>query len=681
MSIQIESIILYNHDGEVRRLDFQVGAVNIITGRSNRGKSAIIPIIEYCMGNSEFEVPGDVIKKTVAYYCVIFTNGNERLLVAKPPPSEGSSRQSRGRYILNPLTIPVGLEELNPTSNDDEIRRHIGILLRQTQGMSQQISQQRSIERSRYFLFQKSTTILHDHLLFHRQESDAAQIRESLPFFLGIRQEEEIALAEALVEATNAIKRTRRQIGEARRRLNDSIQRGRALVQDLSGVGLLGAEHTNADTTDIMGIVRVLRDAIMQWQPGQAPTIADQRLPGLQNQLRAAKENHVRTQMQIQAARSMQQDAAGYTEQMEEQRMRLQSIDVISRQNPFDFVDSTVTCPLCNSTLTDSSIDIPKISAIRSSLGKLNSDLASVRRERSEWSEIIEDMEARLRSEEREIGRIQIEVTRVLREVQTQENILQEIVSANSRADRMIGRAESFLEFTQTEHLDELEAERVQAEINLAELQRRMDDLNPEEISRRVLGNLTEQMTTWSTSLDFSYEGRFNLDIERLTVVVDTNDSSIPMHQLGGNPNILGCHLIALLALHKHFIEYKQPVPGFLVLDQPVQGYFPSKNDGAESIPESKQAKTQDSETEAATRIFDFLFMVNRSLAPNLQIIVLEHALLNNEQFQHALVGGETWFDDDGLIPQGWIESIETGIDQLPLLDEVQSHKDSESGR
>ena len=49
VSIQIESIILYNHAGEVRKLDFKVGAVNIITGRSNRGKSAIIPIIEYCL--------------------------------------------------------------------------------------------------------------------------------------------------------------------------------------------------------------------------------------------------------------------------------------------------------------------------------------------------------------------------------------------------------------------------------------------------------------------------------------------------------------------------------------------------------------------------------------------------------------------------------------------------------
>jgi hypothetical protein len=39
------------------------------------------------------------------------------------------------------------------------------------------------------------------------------------------------------------------------------------------------------------------------------------------------------------------------------------------------------------------------------------------------------------------------------------------------------------------------------------------------------------------------------------------------MEKMGGGSNALGCHLICLVALHRFFIKYKRPVPGFLVLD------------------------------------------------------------------------------------------------------------------
>ncbi|MDY6994833.1 MAG: hypothetical protein SVR94_19785, partial [Pseudomonadota bacterium] len=58
MSMQIKSIILYNGKQEKpRQLNFKLGTVNIITGSSNTGKSTIIPIIHYCLGYSELELP------------------------------------------------------------------------------------------------------------------------------------------------------------------------------------------------------------------------------------------------------------------------------------------------------------------------------------------------------------------------------------------------------------------------------------------------------------------------------------------------------------------------------------------------------------------------------------------------------------------------------------------------
>ena len=62
MSLQIKQIALYNVKGAVRVLNFSLGKVNIITGKSNTGKSALIDIVEYCLGRSTFNVPEGVIR-------------------------------------------------------------------------------------------------------------------------------------------------------------------------------------------------------------------------------------------------------------------------------------------------------------------------------------------------------------------------------------------------------------------------------------------------------------------------------------------------------------------------------------------------------------------------------------------------------------------------------------------
>src|SRR5437763_663229 len=84
MSMQIKSIILYNANGQTRTINFRLGAVNIISGRFNTGKSAILQIVEYCLGNAEFEIPDGVIHQDVAWYGVLYQVNRHEVFVAKP---------------------------------------------------------------------------------------------------------------------------------------------------------------------------------------------------------------------------------------------------------------------------------------------------------------------------------------------------------------------------------------------------------------------------------------------------------------------------------------------------------------------------------------------------------------------------------------------------------------------
>ena len=86
MSMQIKTIVLYNKQGDIRKLEFHIGAVNIITGRSRTGKTAISNIIDYCLGRSKYYVPESEQFDAISWYGVLFMLDNNDIFIAKPRP-------------------------------------------------------------------------------------------------------------------------------------------------------------------------------------------------------------------------------------------------------------------------------------------------------------------------------------------------------------------------------------------------------------------------------------------------------------------------------------------------------------------------------------------------------------------------------------------------------------------
>jgi Protein of unknown function (DUF3732) len=103
--------------------------------------------------------------------------------------------------------------------------------------------------------------------------------------------------------------------------------------------------------------------------------------------------------------------------------------------------------------------------------------------------------------------------------------------------------------------------------------------------------------------------------------------------------------LVAYLALHKLFVEQNRPVPRFLVLDQPTQAFYPPDTPPDEAV-------LGDSDREAVEAIFLLLHEVASELAPELQVIVMDHATLDKQWFQDAIV--EEWRGGKRLIPASW---------------------------
>ena len=119
---------------------------------------------------------------------------------------------------------------------------------------------------------------------------------------------------------------------------------------------------------------------------------------------------------------------------------------------------------------------------------------------------------------------------------------------------------------------------------------------------------------------------------------------------MGSGENWMGYHIITHLALHKWFVEKGRPVPGLLILDQPTQVYFPTEPRADRSLEE-----LNDDDRAAVKRLFEFIFDVTSGLSPKLQVIITDHADLDEPWFQAAVK--ERWRGGVRFVPASWYES------------------------
>ena len=122
MTWRIKSLVLYQRDGVDRRiLSFETHGVNIITGNSQTGKSAVLDILNYLLMSKSCPIPKGIIRQAVSHVGGHFIGPDEELLILRPLPSFGNKVSTQGWYELGKeLKFPNEIPEM--TFNRDAIR-------------------------------------------------------------------------------------------------------------------------------------------------------------------------------------------------------------------------------------------------------------------------------------------------------------------------------------------------------------------------------------------------------------------------------------------------------------------------------------------------------------------------------------------------------------------------------
>lgn len=325
----------------------------------------------------------------------------------------------------------------------------------------------------------------------------------------------------------------------------------------------------------------------------------------------------------------------GYSTEAKQQEVRLESINLYSENSEF----ATNTCPLCDSILD---VAMQTIQNINQSLNNIKNDLKFTNEESPRIQAYIETVEGSYHEIESELKIIEKSITALYVEDEKAKTLR----DLNIRRGKVIERISLFLERIDTDlEIEDIVSKIENLRFRIKELENKIDSDNEKERLLSILNKINLQMSKWVENLDVEYQDSpIRFDLSRLTMFIDTENKPIALPQIGSGANWVAYHLLLTLALHQHFIQNNRPLPRFIIFDQPTQVYYP---------PEKSDNLVEISADElAVNKMFDFIFDVVESLAPNFQVLITDHAYLNNERFKGAVT--EIWRDGLKLIPNDW---------------------------
>lgn len=650
MTIQILDIVVYSHDGRRRELQLKAGKVNIITGSSKSGKSALIEVVNYCFGSGKCEVPEGPIRRAVSWFGLRLQLASGQAFIARRCPAP-AAQSSADCFVAmaNEVALPDHVE-LRQTTNTDGL---VG-LLNQWSGIKENLHEpspghtrlalSANVRHALLLCFQPQDEIIRRQQLFHQagDRSYADAIRDTLPYFLGAVDDDYVRRVSELRRLKDELRSVERQLNEMKSLRGEGISKAAGLLAQAREVGLTGALAASWEET-VGALQLVARMPLSGVDPVEADANSGAELGRLLEVRRELVEGQSRLREEMAAVQAVGRDERGYATEAGEQRARLVSIGIFEGAGAGGH-----SCPLCAQALPVDAVP-PEVEQIRRELSEVSSQLASVTSVAPQIVKAVAELEGRLQGARTQLAKNRAE----MEAVRGSSEALRKASDDGARRAHILGRialyVESMPDLPDSKGLEE-RAQRLRGQCEVLE-----EELSDERVQERltsIFALMGNRMTEWSKKLLLEHsEASIRFDLKKLTVFADTFDGGIPMAHMGSGENWVSYHLIVHLALHEWFVKRNRPVPRFLFLDQPSQVYFPPEKDVDGTLSSGKEEDRQ-----AVIRMFRLVFDVVEALAPGLQVVITEHADIAEPWYQSAVA--QRWRNGVKLVPEDWPRAI-----------------------
>lgn len=640
MKCYVEYIGVVDKEHGVHHVPFKPG-LNIVTGRSSKGKSAILDIFDYCLGSSEDTIPEGIITDRAKYFFTVLRFPGVSVVTGRM--AAGNScflRELSGPAVDDALELIEDVDTFftqNFFQHKDaflkSLGRYFGVTLQNIdtdplhKEMTGKWSATPSVRSFASFMLQHQNLVANRHAIFYRFEEKRKrdQAIDQFKIFMNIVGEDYFDLAKLRTEALYELKRAIAQIPKQEKIKEEYLDEFKTLLKEYEA--LAGQPLTELTPGQIWAKPKPALERI---------TGISVRVDGLSNAFEARRDE-LRDQKAglmstIQKALNTRYLLKVSTEQASGFAESLTALPIPSATNL-----EHAACPVCASQSDVAEDEANKLSA---AIHWLNGELQVSRYAREGFGEERRKLDNDLKQYRKELAAIEA----ALKPLDDEADRLEKSKSVDAAAqkaklklelaiERRIANppseVEGMVEFWQNEveRFDELMAQ-YDVESKLWALQ---NDINK---TMRALGkNFDFEDSYKSGSLKFDVE---TFDLWHEKPIEGGRVKKVFLRSMGSGANWLYSHLTLFMALHYQFAAHPTcKVPPILFLDQPTQVYFPSTDDADAFVADElrgdrKTTRTVDEDVSAVSKMFsnlarfcDITFK-NTGVMP--QIIVCDHA-------------------------------------------------------
>lgn len=615
MKFAIDTITLWSHRAETRQLHFKRGKVNVLTGGSHRGKSAILDILDYCFLGSSHKIPLDIINDNTSWYGLTFAINDKNYTVARQSPN--GNAVSSEIYFSSIGSIPeqpvsnIAIEELKLIL---EAEFHIDEAVRLAYGGGA-LKSGSKVSFRYFFLF---NTISEDIITsrdtyFDKQNED--RYREALPrifdLAMGIDTLQNIANREKKEKLERELfKEQRRSTRIETGRTDFDNELRKIAAQALAfGLPVVNERLLSSDT---------LKTSLLEARTSDNEDVLHQH-----SQVSAEIFDLDR---RLRKLRLLSSEVKRYKNQSAQTYDSLIPITEIVAQSEY----------------------IVKSSIFDELIASLRSDLSAVKKvvQRNQPVEVqVRAIKNRLLEERAELVRKlgALPDTPVSFETEKQKWLF--VGEAIGRLETLFPSSPENAE-SQSNIADSLQSQI--ANIKVEDVQTKRDAVLSliNEIARTLLMRTGDALYNYS-----AWHPEFVYNEKRLRL---RKPLSSVIENVGSSSNHMFMHLLHFLSLHAVALVERSPfIPAFLIIDQPSRPYYPSE------VPmDGIQLKSEDGElVRVAFKLLDeFVDEMRETHSQEFQMIVFEH--VNADAFQglknvHVL---PEFRGNERLIPESWYQ-------------------------
>jgi hypothetical protein len=625
----LKGIAIFSKSGEKRFVEFEEG-VNIITGDSKTGKSALIEIIDYCLCSSRCTIPKGIITEFGNIFSILLVVNDKCLVIGR------NSWEQGGKMFINTESMDFTVEKLDYTYFDKvfipskqvqyHIEKELGLTVTNLEDDDPDGQGKRASLRNMVsFMFQHQNLMASKFALFYRFSDyyKRLDVIEQFPVFAGIIGQQYYTKLLKLNELQKRLKKLKKDEEKNSNIQNKLKSELESLFEDY--YSLIGVHFQKGKSIkQLIKLSNELPEVDLSRYSSKEIIRRYEELNMKINALRDEERDLVLKICNLQDTNNVGEEYIGTLNQIKEESELYRP-----QQDKY-------CCPLCGNQCED-------IYQIKEDLKNATQWLGKEMKISSRYSNnFLED----IRKLEMEKDKVDSEIRRTYGKIKyIERNYIKsdELKQLEDKVNYAKAKIKLYIETLEHGFLDNNNEDisNLEEEINL--LKNQIDEFDVDTKINSAKFKISENMNKLAKTMDFEEDFKpTNLvfDIETFDLYHQKDSKKIYLSEMGSGANWVSCHIVLFLSLLKYFTEQKSksPMPLTLFFDQPSQVYFPQGIQGLKQFG-SDDISTKDIEAvnNMYKTIFDESENINETTNINPQIIIVDHVdgnqLIEKERF------------------------------------------------